>query len=211
MCVPRFDREGLVPVVVQDMDSGAVLMLAYANQQALDHTRASGRAHFYSRSRGELWDKGKSSGQVLSVVRILEDCDQDAVLYQVQAPKGACHTGDFSCFGDSDPLPAELGRLWATLSQRISDADADASYTRRLYASGLDRVLRKIGEEAGEVIIACKGGHPTEVAEEASDLVYHLWVALLAAGVPLTDVAAVLNRRAGRQWLPSGRSLRADP
>lgn len=207
----RFDREGLVPVVVQDIESGAVLMLAYANQQALDRTRETGRAHFYSRSRAELWDKGSTSGQVLSVTRILEDCDQDAVLYQVHAPAGACHTGSFSCFGDAEPIPAEFGRLWGTISQRVASASADTSYTRRLYEAGLDRVLRKVGEEAGELIIACKGGRPAEIAEEASDLVYHIFVALLAAGVPLADVAAVLGRRAGRHWIAADRALHADP
>lgn len=198
MSVPRFDLCALLPVVAQDADTGAVLMLAYANEEAVERSLETGRAHFFSRSRQEIWDKGSTSGQVLELVGIAQDCDGDALLYRVRAPRGACHTGADSCFGDAGPDIGELGRLWRTIGQRIASADPEQSYTRRTYDSGLDRILRKIGEEAGEVIIACKGGRPEEITAEASDLVYHLLLALHASGVRLADVADELRRRAGK-------------
>lgn len=194
--MPRFDQSDLLPVVAQDVDTGAVLMLAYANEEAVARSLATGRAHFFSRSRQEIWDKGSTSGQVLEVMSIAEDCDGDALLYRVRAPRGTCHTGAYSCFGDEGPRAGELGRLWQTISARIESADPEESYTRRLYEAGIDRVLRKIGEEAGEVIIAGKGGRTEEITAEACDLIYHLWLALRTAGVDLADVAEELRRRA---------------
>ncbi len=183
-------------MVVQDVDTGAVLMLAYANAEAVARTRETGRAHFFSRSRQEIWDKGRTSGQVLVIVEIAADCDADALLYKVRAPNGACHTGAYSCFGDDGPAAGEFGRLWETMRGRIAGGDASRSYTRRLHESGLDRVLRKIAEEAGEVIIACKGGEVSEISGEASDLIFHLLLALQSTGVELADVAEELKRRA---------------
>ncbi len=191
-------------MVVQDEDSGTVLMFAYANSEALAKSRSTGLAYFWSRSRAEIWDKGSTSGQVLEIVAVLEDCDQDAVLYKVWARNGACHTGAYSCFGDGGPQAGELGRLWETVRSRIADADPEASYTRRLYEAGIDRVLRKIGEEAGEVIIGCKGGRAEEIAAEASDLIYHIWVALQTAGVPLEAVTGELRRRRNSTPPPGG-------
>lgn len=194
----QVDPAALRPVVVQDVDSGAVLMLAYANEDALALTRATGRAHFFSRSRQEIWDKGSTSGQILEVCAVSVDCDGDALLYKVRAPHGACHTGARSCFSDDGPPAGELGRLWQTMRLRIESADPTDSYTRRLYDAGLDRVLRKVGEESGEVIIAFKGGRTEEIAAEASDLLYHLWLALHASGVNLVDIAQVLRARAAQ-------------
>jgi phosphoribosyl-ATP pyrophosphohydrolase/phosphoribosyl-AMP cyclohydrolase len=191
----KFNADGLVPVVVQDAASGAVLMMAYANAEALERTRATGRAHFWSRRRQEIWDKGATSGQVLELVDMQADCDGDTVLYRVRAPHGACHTGAFSCFGETGPEVGELGRLWATMAQRIATARAEDSYTRRLYEQGIDRVLRKVGEETAEFLVACKNQDPTEIAAEAADVLYHLWAALLTAGVPLARVSEELKRR----------------
>ena len=185
----------LRPVVVQEASTGRVLMLAYANEEAVAATRATGRAHFFSRSRQELWDKGATSGQVLTIVGIEPDCDEDTLLYLVDAPHGACHTGAASCFGSVMPPAGELGRLWATVEERVRDADPEVSYTRRLYEAGLDRILRKVGEESAEFLVACKNGDADEVAREASDLLYHVWVALRTAGVPLDAVTQELERR----------------
>lgn len=192
----RFDVNGLVPVVVQDINSGTVLMVAYANQLAIDMTRATGRAHFWSRSRAEIWDKGATSGQILELVDITVDCDQDSVLYRVRAPKGACHTGAFSCFGDATPAVGELGTLWATIEERIAMATEGESYTRRLFEQGLDRVLRKVGEETGEFLIASKNQDTREIVAEASDLIYHVWLALVTNGVSLGRLTQELRRRA---------------
>jgi phosphoribosyl-ATP pyrophosphohydrolase/phosphoribosyl-AMP cyclohydrolase len=185
----------LMPVVVQDAASGTVLMVAFANREALRLTRETGRAHFYSRSRQALWDKGATSGQVLEVLAVVPDCDSDAWLYKVNAPRGACHTGRFSCFGDVEPAIGPLGRLWATIQSRREAAAAD-SYTRRLLDAGLDRILRKVGEEAAEFLVACKNGASDEITAEASDLLYHIFVALLASGVDLAAVTGELSRRA---------------
>lgn len=170
-------------------------MLAYANQEALEASRATGRAHFWSRSRGELWDKGRTSGQVLHMVDMSFDCDEDAVLYRVRAPKGACHTGQTSCFGDKGVPFGPLGKLWATQAQRLEGGNDTPSYTRSLFASGMDRILRKVGEETAEFVVACKNQDPREVTAEVSDLIYHVWLALHASGVSLEDVGKELERR----------------
>ncbi len=189
----------LVPVVVQDVETGAVLMLAWANDEAVAATRETGRAHFWSRSRGALWDKGATSGQRLELVHMAWDCDGDALLYQVRAPHGACHTGRASCFADGAFPLAMLGGLFAVQRQRLEEAAAPASacpsYTRDLAAAGLDRVLRKVGEEAAEFLVAAKNGEAGPITAEAADVVYHLWLALHVAGVPLEAVAAELSRR----------------
>jgi phosphoribosyl-ATP pyrophosphohydrolase/phosphoribosyl-AMP cyclohydrolase len=189
-------KDAILPVVVQDIRTGAVLMLAWTNAEAIAATRSTGRAHFWSRSRRELWDKGATSGQVLHVRNVAWDCDGDALLYQVEAPQGACHTGRFSCFGDVDVPTAMLARLYDVQSARI-EGGAEESYTRRLAAAGPDRVLRKVGEETAEFIIACKNNQPDEVRYEAADVVYHLWLALHLAGVSLEDLALELRRRRG--------------
>lgn len=189
----RFDADGLMPVVVQDEASGRVLMLGYANAAALTRTLETGELHFFSRSRQELWHKGATSGQLLTVRSLQLDCDQDTVLAVVNAPLGACHLGRPSCFDAMAPDVGELGRLYETLAQR---SDPEVSYTARLRAAGIDRILRKLGEETAEVIVAAKNDDKAELTAEASDLVYHLWVALLHQGVSLGDIAAELQRRA---------------
>ena len=187
----------LQPVVVQDANSGTVLMLAWANEAAVEASRRTGRAHYWSRSRRALWDKGATSGQVLTMRRIAADCDDDALLYQVEAPQGACHTGRQSCFGDVDVPAGMLGSLFQTQAERMAGGDAATSYTRRLADGGMDRVLRKVGEETAEFLVACKNGDPAEVRAEAADVVYHVWLALHLAGVSLADVSAELARRRG--------------
>lgn len=182
---------GSVTVVVQDAATGAVLMVAHADREALERTLTTGEMHFRSRARG-LWHKGATSGNVQRVRRLLVDCDGDAVLAQVDPAGPACHTGRPSCFGAAAPGDV-LDRLAATIADRSTNPAA-AGYTRRLLD---DRNLRlkKLGEEAAELAVALADGDPRRAAEEAADLLYHQLVALQAAGLGLDDVRRVLARR----------------
>lgn len=185
---------GLVTVVAQDVRSGAVLMVAFADRDAIERTVASGELHLFSRTRGP-WHKGATSGHVLRVRSLEADCDADTVLARVEAAGPACHTGTLSCFG-ALPLSDALGALDATIAARMATATPSGSgYTQRLLA---DRNLRlkKIGEEASELVTACADGDATRATEEAADLIYHTLVALRAAGGSLDGVRAVLRARA---------------
>ena len=193
---------GLVTVVTQDATSGAVLMVAHADREALEHTLASGEMHYRSRTRG-LWHKGGTSGHVQRVVSLTADCDADAVLARVIPAGPACHNGTHSCFRE-DALSADVfSALDATIAARMHSATdtapttppAAASYTQRLLA---DRNLRlkKLGEEAVELATACVDGDVERATEETADLLYHALVALRAAGGSLDGVRAVLRARA---------------
>ncbi len=197
-----FDHRGLLPVVVQDEASGAVLMLAYADRQAVELTLSTGLAHFWSRSRRELWKKGATSGNTLEVLEVLTDCDRDSLLVRVRPAGPACHRGTRSCF-EPNPARLELGWLWRVLEQR-KNAGVEASYTSRLLAAGLPRVAQKVGEEAVETVIAALAEKPGEgdtgdgraaLVEESADLLYHLLVLLLATGVEPGRLAAELQSR----------------
>jgi phosphoribosyl-ATP pyrophosphohydrolase/phosphoribosyl-AMP cyclohydrolase len=191
---------GLVTVVAQDARTGAVLMVAHADREALERTIATGEMHYRSRARG-LWHKGGTSGNVQRVVSLAADCDGDAVLARVAPAGPACHTGAVSCFGGDAPGADALAALARTIEARAAEAaDAEApggspSYTRRLLG---DRNLRlkKLGEEVAELVTACADGDAARAAEEGADVVYHALVALRALGVTLDDVRAVLARRA---------------
>ena len=189
---------GLVTVVAQDSRTGVVLMVAHADREAIEHTIATGEMHYRSRSRG-LWHKGATSGNVQRVVSLTADCDGDAVLALVEPAGPACHTGTQSCFGDAALEVNALGALDATIAARASarDASAESSYTRRLLD---DRNLRlkKIGEEAAELVTACADADLERASEETADIVYHSLVALHAVGGSLADVQAVLARRRGK-------------
>jgi phosphoribosyl-ATP pyrophosphohydrolase/phosphoribosyl-AMP cyclohydrolase len=186
--------DGLRPAVVQDATTNEILMLAWVNDEALAETRRRGVAVFYSRSRGRLWEKGETSGNRLLVEEVRLDCDEDAVLYRVHPTGPACHTGERSCF--FRPLPgAAIAELWRRLVER-QEALSEHSYTRRLLDQGLDRILRKVGEECAEVLVAAKNDDDAALVGEAVDLLYHLFVALLARGVSLDQVEAEVERRA---------------
>ena len=148
----RFDDRGLIPVVVQDVGSGAVLMLAYADREAVEQTLATGQAHFWSRSRQALWKKGETSGNTLQVVEVTADCDGDALLVRARPAGPTCHRGTRSCF-EPNPARLELGWLAAVLESR-RDADPAESYTARLLAEGIERIAQKVGEEGVETAIA---------------------------------------------------------
>ncbi len=187
------DDGSLLPVIVQDSDDGSVLMLAWANAAALEATERTGEAHFWSRSRDELWRKGATSGNVMHVVDLAADCDGDAILYRVHPAGPACHTGTRTCFGES-AAPSALAELEAVIVERRT-ADPEASYTARLLATGPRRPAEKVVEEAGEVAAAALAGTDDEVANEAADLLYHLLVVLAAREVPLARVTEVLRER----------------
>ena len=188
---------GLVTVVTQDARTGALLMVAHADREALEKTLETGEMHYRSRTRG-LWHKGATSGHVQRVVSLTADCDADAVLARVEKAGPACHTGAETCFG-AGPVDA-LVALDATLASRAAEAPAPGSkpsYTRRLLE---DRNLRlkKLGEEAAELVTACADADRERAVEEAADVLYHVLVAVRPLGVTLEDVKAVLARRAGK-------------
>lgn len=189
---------GLVTVVAQDARSGAVLMVAFADREALEHTVRTGEMHYRSRTRG-LWHKGATSGNTQRVVSLSADCDGDAVLARVEPAGPACHTGAVSCFGD-DALGADtFGALDAVIASRAGErgerAESGSSYTRKLLA---DRNLRlkKLGEESAELVLALADEDRDRAANEAGDLIYHALVALRALGVSVDGVRRVLEERA---------------
>ena len=190
-----FDERGLVPVVAQDLSTGAVLMVAWADREALEKTVATGFAHFWSRSRQRLWKKGETSGNVLEVVEILPDCDRDTLLFRVRAAGPACHRMTRTCF-EPNAATLELGWLAEILSRRAGE-DPETSYTARLLAKGLPRIAQKVGEEAVETVIASltTGDDEQALVEEASDLLYHLLVLLQARGVGPEALAVELQAR----------------
>lgn len=188
---------GLITVVTQDARTGAVLMVAQADQEALERTVATGEMHFRSRTRG-LWHKGATSGNVQHVVSLTADCDGDALLARVIPAGPACHTGSETCFGSREPATitsAVLDRLDRTIADRAATlGEGGTSYTRRLLA---DRNLRlkKLGEECAELVTACADGDRERAVGEGADLIYHTLVALRALGVSLEDLRAELARR----------------
>jgi phosphoribosyl-ATP pyrophosphohydrolase/phosphoribosyl-AMP cyclohydrolase len=201
----RFDANGLVPVVVQDVRSGRVLMVAYASEEALEATRTTGEAHFWSRSRQELWRKGATSGNTMTVRQMRVDCDRDTVLYLVEPAGPACHTGTETCFTPEGERPAAgfawLENLDAVVASRLEQRP-EGSYTTSLVDAGVDGPARKVVEEATEVAFAAKDhavgdADDRRVAEEAGDLLYHLLVMLAERGIPASDVIDVLEDRFG--------------
>jgi phosphoribosyl-ATP pyrophosphohydrolase/phosphoribosyl-AMP cyclohydrolase len=215
-----FDDRGLVPVVAQDAHTGEVLMLAWANADALRLTRETGRAHYWSRSRGSLWIKGETSGHVQEVVDVRVDCDADAVLYRVRQTGPACHTGERSCFhrvaddadgelsAAEDPRPM-LARLESIIEER-ERTRPEGSYTTYLFAQGVDKILKKLGEETAETIIAAKNGDNAELRSESADLLFHLMVLWRARGLDASEVWDELDRRFGRAPRPEPGATRAS-
>lgn len=201
----RFGPDGLVPVVAQDRLNGDVLMLAWANREALARTLGTGQAHYWSRSRQALWRKGESSGHEQRVTEIRLDCDADTILYRVEQQGPACHTGQPTCFfaiarsdgsteEGADPGGHLLTRLAATIARRAAERPGD-SYTVKLLDKGLARISQKVGEEAVEVVVAATAQDDARLASESADLLYHLLVLLQARGVTLHDVLRTLEGR----------------
>jgi len=212
--VLRFNDAGLIPAVAQDWLDGAVLMVAWMNRQALERSLASGEVHYWSRSRQELWHKGASSGHFQKLRGLRYDCDADVLLLSVeQVGEVACHTGARSCFYDqtpppsiggpaADPPPADACTELMRVIEARRERPEPGSYTNKLLEGGDNRILKKIGEESAEFVMACKDGDPGEIAGEAADLVFHLQVALAHHGVGWRQVLEVLAARRGAPRRP---------
>ncbi|MGE5632301.1 MAG: bifunctional phosphoribosyl-AMP cyclohydrolase/phosphoribosyl-ATP diphosphatase HisIE [Caulobacteraceae bacterium] len=200
----KFDEKGLVPAVVQECRTGKVLMVAYMNRESLERTIDTGRSWFYSRSRQELWQKGETSGNIQAVKEIFYDCDGDCLLLKVEQAGNPCHTGNSSCFyrklqiGEENKETVSIGEMLEKLYLKIMDRRENPvpdSYTCYLFEKGLDKILKKVGEESTEVVIAAKNESKEEVVYEASDLFYHLTVLLSYMGIGFDDIAAELQGR----------------
>jgi phosphoribosyl-ATP pyrophosphohydrolase/phosphoribosyl-AMP cyclohydrolase len=201
----KFDDRGLLPVIVQDVTTGAVLMLAYANREAVERTLESGEVWFWSRSRQSLWHKGETSGNTLKLVEAVADCDGDALLIRALPAGPACHRGTRTCF-EPNPAHLELGWLAGILRTRAG-ADPATSYTARLLSEGVERVAQKVGEEGVETALAAVSldargeegceARRTALVGEAADLLYHLLVLLQASGIEPDEIGQELARRHG--------------
>lgn len=193
----RYNKEGLVPAIAQDIATGQVLMLAYMNQEAVKLTLEKKIAHYYSRSREKLWVKGETSGNIQEVKGFYYDCDGDTILLKVNQRGGACHTGSYSCFFNEVEGGENSGNILHQLYKVIIDRRAhpkENSYTNYLFNQGIDKILKKIGEESAEVIIGAKNSKE-ELIYESSDLIYHLMVLLVNEGVTLGDIYEELSKR----------------
>lgn len=223
----RFDANGLIPVVAQDVRTREVLMVAWANREAIEETIASGFLHYYSRSRRALWKKGESSGHLQRLVELRLDCDGDTLLALVEQTAVACHTGTRSCFSqaleadgwralpDPGPIAPETAtidvfdRVAAVIEARKA-SDAAKSYTKSLFDRGLEVILGKVAEESGEVLEACREGDRPHVVHEVADLLFHTFVALAQLEIPLESVRRELQRRFGVSGHDEKRSRKRD-
>lgn len=191
----RFDEHGLVPAIVQDASTREVLTLAYMNPESLARTLETGETWFWSRSRNELWHKGATSGNTQQVVSLTTDCDDDALVVLVNPAGPACHTGARSCFAMEAEHPAGLLHELYQLIKKRQQERPQGSYTTYLFDKGLDKILKKVGEESAETIIAAKNDDPKQLVAETADLLYHLLVMLVARNVNLDDVRDELAQR----------------
>lgn len=192
-----FDDRGLVPAIVRDASTGQILMLAYMNRESLQKTLETNETWFWSRSRQELWHKGATSGNRQKIFWIQKDCDSDALLVDVRPLGPACHTGTMSCFEDPEHPNLDFRPLMSILQRRKGERP-EGSYSAYLFNEGTDKILKKIGEETAEVIIAAKGDEKQRLVEELSDLIYHLCVLMVNEGVSLANVADELRARRGQ-------------
>lgn len=201
----KFNKEGLIPAIVQDEGTARVLMLAFMSEQSLKITKETGRATFFSRSREKLWTKGEKSGNYLFVKSIKADCDGDSLLLTVRAAGPACHTGEESCFfrevegimasgGETGATAAVIAEVFEKITER-KETPKEGSYTNYLFDKGIDKILKKVGEEAAEVIIAAKNNEKDEISYETADLIYHLLVMLAEKNMTPGDVYKRLKER----------------
>lgn len=195
----KFDEKGLIPAIVQDFYTKKVLTLAYMNEESLAISIREGRTCFYSRSRGELWRKGETSGNYQQIVSITADCDGDALVVEVIKTGPACHTGADSCFFAPLYISEELNRfsydgLYELIEGRKTDPK-EGSYTTYLFQKGMDKILKKVGEECTEVLIAGAKRDKEETIYEIADLTYHIMVMMVEAGIGIKDITAELAKR----------------
>lgn len=200
----RYDDRGLIPAIIRESATGAILMVAWMNEESLRMTRERGETHFWSRSRGEFWHKGATSGNRQRVVHIATDCDADVLLIDVVSSGPACHSGDKSCFGNNEADRLNLAPLMATLRSRRLNRPPE-SYSTQLFDSGLGHILEKVAEEAAEVVAAGKSESNQRLVEESADLLYHLAVLLVERGVGLEEIAGELEYRSGKSGIRAPR------
>ncbi len=211
----KFNVDGLIPAIIQDASSGEVLMMAYMNKESLEQSLLTGRTHFYSRSRQRLWMKGETSGHIQEIQEAYLDCDNDTLLFKVKQTSGACHTGRMSCFfnkidenqniqatGEMVFAPDTVYENAAGILKELYGVVVDrrihpkeGSYTNYLFEKGIDKILKKVGEETAEVIIAAKNRSADELTYEVSDLFYHLIVLLVEQDVDLDAIFTELKKR----------------
>jgi phosphoribosyl-ATP pyrophosphohydrolase/phosphoribosyl-AMP cyclohydrolase len=190
----KFGADGLIPAIVQDSRTREVLTVAYMNKEALQLTIENRETYFWSRSRQQLWHKGETSGNSQKVTQLNLDCDNDAVLVQVE-PKGpACHTGSYSCFGIEPEIEGVLQELYGVIQER-KEKRPEGSYTSYLFNSGLDKILKKVGEECTETIVAAKNPDSARLISETADLIYHLVVLMIERGITLDEISRELKER----------------
>jgi phosphoribosyl-ATP pyrophosphohydrolase/phosphoribosyl-AMP cyclohydrolase len=188
----RYDTAGLIPCIIQDVETRNVLMLGYMNKEAINKTISDGRVTFFSRSRQRLWTKGETSGNFLSVVSMEADCDKDTLLISVNPEGPVCHTGSRTCFGaGNDETLAELERTISDRKQSIQSG----SYTSGLFEKGINAIAQKVGEEAVELIIEAKDQDDKKFLNEAADLLFHYLILLQAKGYKLAEIKSVLRER----------------
>lgn len=194
----KYDEKGLVPAIVQCVDTGKVLMLGYMNEESLKKTIESKKVCFYSRSRQKLWTKGETSGNIQIVKSVKTDCDNDAILVEVESMGPICHTGNDTCFFKDIEKEKEyiniIDKLYKTIVDRKENPE-EGSYTNYLFDKGVDKILKKVGEESAEVIIGAKNNSKEEMSYEISDLVYHLLVLMVDRGVKVDDIKTELLKR----------------
>jgi phosphoribosyl-ATP pyrophosphohydrolase/phosphoribosyl-AMP cyclohydrolase len=194
----KFDEKGLVPAIAQDVSTKEVLMLAYMNKDSIEKTIETGYAHYFSRSRQELWQKGATSGHLQTIKGLYYDCDADAILIKIEQKGPACHTGEYSCFHNTVIEFIEekdmLKKLYDIIEGR-KNTPVEGSYTNYLFDKGIDKILKKVGEESAEVIIAAKNNDKQELIYEISDLVYHTMVLMINQGVTIEDIKEELKTR----------------
>ena len=196
----KFDEKGLICAIAQDYESGEVLMQAYMDREAVEKTFSTGYAHYYSRSRQSLWKKGETSGNTQKVITAYLDCDKDCILLKVKQKGVACHTGTYTCFseqvkGEDNQIGAEMfGKLQRIVDDRKRNPE-EGSYTSFLFARGIDKIAKKAGEEAVELVIASKNDDKGEVIGEAADFLYHMMVLLRKKDVKLSEVCSELYKR----------------
>lgn len=196
----NFDSNGLITTVIQDVFTKEILMVAYMNEESLNKTIETGQTWFFSRSRNELWHKGETSGNFQHVKGIRYDCDGDALLIEVEPQGPSCHTGERSCFyrniveSDSAQVNSIISRLFETVKERKANPK-EGSYTNYLFDKGIDKILKKVGEETSEVIIAAKNNSKDELIYETADLVYHMTVLLVNQGIDPKEILNELKKR----------------
>lgn len=195
----KFNDKGLVPVIAQDINTGEVLMLAYMNEEAIKKTLEEKIAHYYSRSRKKLWKKGETSGNIQKIKGFYYDCDKDSILIKVEQIGVACHTGNYSCFFN-EILTGEVNKkeilkeLYLNIKDRKNNPK-EGSYTNYLFEKGIDKILKKVGEESAEVIIGAKNRDKKEMIYEISDLIYHVMVLMVNESVTMEDIKSELKTR----------------